>query len=277
MKRLALLAVSTLILGSAAGCAERVVYVASPPPPPPAYVAPSATATVDVSVGPAPDATAEPEEVIATSEPPEMIYEEQDDMPGPGMYWVPGYWQWTGNDWYWYYGGWYAQPDGRVYVGPYYERVGDHVVYVRGYWGTGSEPPRYYGGDRIVFTAAVRPDGYVRGVHTPVPRSTGLPPGQRASYGPHPSGRVTVRAVPTATAPRNPVAQGAQHGQPGAAAAEGGGRVEGQAHVSADTSAKPESGATGSKPEGAPPEAARAEPRAAPKPQPKPAPKPRRK
>jgi hypothetical protein len=275
MKRLALLALSTLVYGSAVGCAERVVYVAAPPPPPPAYVVPSATATVDVTVAPAPDATAEPEEVIATSEPPDLIYEEQDDMPGPGMYWVPGYWQWTGSDWYWYYGAWYTPPYGRVYVGPYYERVGGNVVYVRGYWGTGNESPRYYGGDRIVFTAAARPDGYVHGVHTPVARSTGLPPGQRTNYGARPAGQATARALPTASAPRNPVAQGVPHAQGGI---EAGGRVEG--HVSADTSAKPETGAKpeiGAKPEGTP-EPARQEPRSAPKPQPKPSPpKPRRK
>jgi len=74
----------------------RAEVVVTAPPPPQASVEVAAqpgTGTVEVQIAPAPEATAEPEEVIATSEPPEPVYEEQVDMPNPGMFWVPA----TGN------------------------------------------------------------------------------------------------------------------------------------------------------------------------------------
>ena len=107
MKRLALLTLSTVVSGCTvhAGGAvwvpppPRAEVVVTAPPPPQATVDVSAQpGTVEVQVAPAPEATAEPEEVIATSEPPELVYEEQTDAPSPGLFWVPGYWQWTGSD-----------------------------------------------------------------------------------------------------------------------------------------------------------------------------------
>jgi hypothetical protein len=226
------IALSTL-LGSSllAGCAAQADVNASvnaPPPPPPPQV--QVEGQVDVQaeptdVAPAPEATDEPEELVATSEPPEPIYEEQDDGGGPGMVWVGGYWEWTGNDWVWFYGRWAPAPEGRIYIEPYYEHVDGHVVYVRGYWGVEGRPPRYYGGERIVFTAAVRPEGYVRGQHVAVAASVGLAPGARAGhYGPAPAG-ATARALPAATAPRKAVRRRRAtpeegHAQPGHAASK---------------------------------------------------------
>ena len=145
-------------------------------------------------------------------------------MPGDGMVWVGGYWQWTGSDWAWYYGGWYPAPEGRVYVEPYYEHNDGHVVYVSGYWGMRGAEPRYYGGDGIVFNVAVRPEGYVRGQHTFVARSVGLPPGKRGHYGPKPTGAVRRRPLPTATAPRRALARATPHGEAGGAGGEVGAR-----------------------------------------------------
>lgn len=249
MKRLALVALSTVFCGCAAHAtatwvepSARVTVVAPPPPPPPGVVVEAQVqpASVEVDVAPAPEATAEPEELIATSEPPELVYEEQTDMPGPGVFWVPGYWQWTGSDWGWYYGAWAPAPAGRVYIEPYYEHVNGHVVFVRGYWGAQGEAPRYYGGDRITFTAAVRPANYQRGVRVAVPRSAGLPPGQRGHYGPKPTGVFKKRPLPTASAPRVAVAM---HAEPVSAHASATvhGEVHGtaEAHGTAEGTAKP--------------------------------------
>jgi len=214
-------------------------------------------------VGMAPPPETEPEELIATSEPPDPVYEEQTDAPSPGMVWVGGYWQWTGSDWSWYYGRWNTAPQGRIYVEPYYERDDSHVVYVRGYWGTRGEAPRYYGGDRIVFAAAVRPAGYRRGDHELIARSTGVPPGHRAGhYGPKPTGSVKARPLPMATAPREPVP-----------------RAEPEIGARAETGTKLETGGanpgTVAKPVpvAKPGPAAKPEPKAPPKPAPRPKPK----
>jgi hypothetical protein len=231
----------------------------APQPPPP----PAAQAQIDVTVAPAPET--EPEELVATSEPPELVYEEQTDSPNPGYVWIGGYWQWSGNDWVWYYGGWHPAPEGRVYVSPYYEHVNGHVVYVRGYWGARGEEPRYYGGDRIVFAAAVRPAGYVRGQHTFVARSAGLPPGRRGHYGPKPAGVIKKRPLPTASAPRTPVVReegrGAEHAEVGAGA--GAGKVDHEVKAGARPEVKAE-GKGEAKPE------VKTEPKGEAKPAPKP-------
>jgi hypothetical protein len=258
MKKTASVA-ACILLGSSLllGCAEHEgasadVAMAPPPPPPPPPVgvqvgvqaqvqgdAPPADGQAEMA--PPPDETAEPEEVVATSEPPEPVYEEQTDMPSPGMVWVGGYWGWTGNDWAWYYGGWQPAPAGRIYVEPYYERVDDHVVYVRGYWGVTGEEPRYYGGERIVFVAPPRPVGYVRGQYTVVVRSGGLPPGQRGHYGPRPSGPVKKRPMPIARAPRPRGGRGGgQHVEPGRGEGRGEPSRGEPGRVEAEPRAKPE-------------------------------------
>jgi len=149
--------------------------------------------------------TADPDEMTATTEPPEPIYEEPTDSLGPGYTWVGGSWGWTGADWAWYPGRWLTAPYGRVYVEPYYERVGPNVVYVRGYWGTADAPRRSYGGDRIVFHAAVRPADFRRGEPARVERRAGAAPGARPATA---YVRVTAsaRPLPRATAPAPRVA-----------------------------------------------------------------------
>jgi len=97
------------------GC---VVAVRPAPPPPPVaevYTAPS--------------------EVIVTQEPPQPYTEVIGVAPGPGFFWVGGYWHWYGNRWVWYRGH-YARPPhpGSVWVGPRYMYRGGSRIYVRGYW-----------------------------------------------------------------------------------------------------------------------------------------------
>lgn len=211
MKRLALMVVPALV--SACGVQVRaeapppvvaVDVAAQPPPPEPAAPAPPAEASVNVDIEPV--TTGDPEEVTATSEPPDPVYEEQTVSPDPGYVWIGGYWGWNGVDWGWYWGRWEPAPEGGVvYIEPYYERVGDHVVYVRGYWGPHDAPRRSYGGERIRFRAAARPANYHRGEHAAVERRAGPPPGRRPG-GAYEHATGTVRPVPRETAPQHRVA-----------------------------------------------------------------------
>jgi hypothetical protein len=212
MKNLVLLAVPTLVVGCAfqlrARAPEPVVtaeVVAAPPAPspPPAPEAPAAPA-VEVEVEAVP--TGDPEEVSATSEPPDPVYEEQVDAPGSGYVWVRGYWGWNGLDWGWHWGHWEVAPEGRVYVEPYYERVGDRVVYVHGYWGARDAPRRSYGGERIRFAKAERPANYHRGERVAVEHRAGPPPGRRPG-GTYERATGPARPIPHETAPHRVVAE----------------------------------------------------------------------
>jgi hypothetical protein len=164
--------------------------------------APVAAADVNVNIDMAPaiEVTTEPEEITATTEPPDPIYEEPVDAPAPGYVWVGGSWGWTGSDWGWYPGRWLLAPEGQVYVEPYYERVGPNVVFVRGYWGPRDAPRHTYGGDRIRFAPPVRPADYRRGEPPRFERRVGAPPGTRpAGFYEHQVG--PARPLPRATAP----------------------------------------------------------------------------
>ncbi|MGA7123550.1 MAG: hypothetical protein WBY94_25830 [Polyangiaceae bacterium] len=254
MKRLLLLAVPALVSGCAvqfrAVPPQPVVtaeVVAPPPPPAPA------SATVDVAVEPV--QTGEPEEVTATTEPPDPVYEEQTDAPGPGYVWVGGYWGWNGADWGWNWGHWEIAPEGRVYIEPYYERVGDRVVYVHGYWGSHDAPRRAYGGEAIRFSKPERPANYHRGEHVAIEHRAGPPPGHRpgGAYV-HASG--TVRPVPhetvphrTAVAEKGPMPRGEAKPEvkgegraemKGEAKPEGRGEVKAEGRGEAKAEAKPE-------------------------------------
>jgi hypothetical protein len=161
-----------------------------------------AVAQVNVSVGVAPEIpVGDSEAVVATTEPPDPLYEEQTDQPGPGYVWVGGYWAWTGSDWVWYPGQWQSSPAGDVYVEPYYERVGADVVFVPGYWGPPGAPRhRSYGGERIRFAAQARPADYRRGEAPRLEHRPGALPGSRpAALYQHAVG--PVRPLPRAAAP----------------------------------------------------------------------------
>jgi hypothetical protein len=209
MKRFSVFLVSALT----SGCTGSLTLGATAPPPPTVTVgvgvsadAPPPPASAGATVEVEPIASGDPEEVTATTEPPDPVYEEQTDSPGPGVVWVGGYWGWNGADWGWNWGRWAAPPEGQVYVDPYYERVGGRVVYVRGYWGPHDAPRRSYGGDRIRFTAAVRPANYHRGDHVVVEHRAGPLPGKRpGSAYEHATG--AVRPLPKATVPAHRVAE----------------------------------------------------------------------
>ena len=232
MKRLALLVLAGSALVS--GCVDdATVRVQTVPPPPPPQVTVSASVGADAPApptgqveasaeAPAPppapevEATDDPEEVTATTEPPDPLYEEPDEEPGPGYVWVGGYWGWTGGDWGWYPGHWLVAPAGRIYVAPYYERVNGQVVFVRGFWGPPGYAYRSYGGERISLVMAPRPAGWHRGYYDHYARMPGGRPGARpARFYAH-AAAGPVRPLPRATAPNYRVAaRGEAHEQVG--------------------------------------------------------------
>jgi hypothetical protein len=90
-----------------------------------------------VAVRPAPVATvyAEPGEVIVNAAPPAPIYETVAVAPGPGYFWIGGYYHWSGGRWVWYRGHYERPPHpGARWIAPRYVVRGNARVYIRGYW-----------------------------------------------------------------------------------------------------------------------------------------------
>ena len=77
------------------------------------YILSSMAAAGFLAAGSAP-ASAEPVVVvrpsieirIGTSRPPRMRYEARPRYPGRGYVWVPGWWDWQGDEWVWISGRW---------------------------------------------------------------------------------------------------------------------------------------------------------------------------
>jgi hypothetical protein len=89
-----------------------------------------------VTVRPAPVVySSEPGEVVVDAAPPEPVVETIGVAPGPGFFWIGGYYHWYGNRWGWVAGHYERPPHrGAVWVGPRYELRGGRRVYVRGFW-----------------------------------------------------------------------------------------------------------------------------------------------
>jgi hypothetical protein len=95
------------------------------------------TAGCVVAVRPAPVGVvySEPAEVVVDTEPPPPLVETVGIAPGPGFFWIGGYYHWYGNRWGWVAGHYERPPHrGAVWVGPRYAARGGHRIYVRGYW-----------------------------------------------------------------------------------------------------------------------------------------------
>jgi hypothetical protein len=90
-----------------------------------------------VAVRPAPVAVeySEPGEVVVDTAPPPPVYETVGIAPGPGYFWIGGYYHWSGARWVWNRGH-YARPPhpGAAWIGPRYAVRGGRNVYIRGYW-----------------------------------------------------------------------------------------------------------------------------------------------
>lgn len=55
--------------------------------------------------------------------------------PGPEFVWVPGFWDWGGQQWVWVSGVWQRPPQPRAHwVRPHYQQRRGHWVYIRGHW-----------------------------------------------------------------------------------------------------------------------------------------------
>jgi hypothetical protein len=92
-----------------------------------------------VAVRPAPAVVysepADPGEVVVSQEPPAPVAEVVGVAPGPGFFWVGGYYHWYGNRWGWRAGHYERPPHaGARWVGPRYAYRGNARIYVRGYW-----------------------------------------------------------------------------------------------------------------------------------------------
>jgi hypothetical protein len=75
--------------------------------------------------------------------PPGFRAEVAVESPGPGYYWVPGYYDWVGGNYVWVTGRWVRPPHERaVWVAPRYERRGRGYVYYRGHWDDGGRRDR---------------------------------------------------------------------------------------------------------------------------------------
>jgi hypothetical protein len=80
--------------------------------------------------------------------------------PQPEMFYVPGYWQWTGTHYVWRAGYWQRVRPDYVYIAPHYVWTPTGYVYVPGYWDyTVSRRGIMYA--PVVVNAAVVPVAYV--------------------------------------------------------------------------------------------------------------------
>ena len=67
--------------------------------------------------------------------PPGLRAEVSITSPGPGYYWVPGYWDWVNAEWSWIPGTWVRPPHAHaVWVTPRYNHRRGHWMYQRGHW-----------------------------------------------------------------------------------------------------------------------------------------------
>jgi hypothetical protein len=76
-----------------------------------------------------------PGEVVVDSDPPAPQYEVVGVAPGPGYFWIGGYWHWNGGRWAWNRGHYERPPHpGAHWIAARYDYRGGRRVYIRGYW-----------------------------------------------------------------------------------------------------------------------------------------------
>lgn len=74
-------------------------------------------------------------EVVVPVAPPLPEVETMTITPGQGYVWIPGAWDWRGNNWVWDQGHWaYPPRAGAVWASPRYENRGDKRVFIEGGW-----------------------------------------------------------------------------------------------------------------------------------------------
>src|ERR1700674_479444 len=68
--------------------------------------------------------------------PPALPVYAQPICPGPGYFWTPGYWAWSGDDgYYWVPGTWVIAPVGMLWTPGYWAFSGGFYGWHAGYWG----------------------------------------------------------------------------------------------------------------------------------------------
>ena len=149
------------------------------------------------------DANANPPEVVVRIPLPPVRVEIRSTVPArPGAVWVPGYWHWRGANWAWVHGQ-HRRParPGWAWVGPRYQRRGEQIVYVPGYWAPLDRvpPPPVVWAPAPAATASLP-----RAVPTPPPPATPQPP---AVMRPLP-------AAPPSVPPSSPAPAGSQVAAP---------------------------------------------------------------
>jgi hypothetical protein len=113
--RLRRFAAAPVLLGSLLALTSGCVVAVRPVGPPPAVVY----------------AEPAPAEVVVTTAPPPPLVETVAIAPGPGYFWIGGYYHWYGNRWGWVRGHYERPPHpGARWIAPRW----NGRVYIRGYW-----------------------------------------------------------------------------------------------------------------------------------------------
>jgi hypothetical protein len=69
-----------------------------------------------------------------TMAPPALRAEVMVGRPGPGYFWMSGYWAWGGGGYYWVKSHWARTQRGKVWIDGRWEQSGGHWVWTKGYW-----------------------------------------------------------------------------------------------------------------------------------------------
>jgi hypothetical protein len=75
-----------------------------------------------------------PRPILVTAEPPPAPVEEKPAAPYDGAVWIAGHHEWTAEGWIWLPGSYVRPRGGHRWVSPRYERFGERVRYMPGYW-----------------------------------------------------------------------------------------------------------------------------------------------
>ncbi len=79
-------------------------------------------------------APVDPRDIVVAEAPPPPRVEVIGVAPGPGFFWVPGYWRWGPGRHVWVGGHWAPHRPGHYWVAPHWARVGVSFHFRGGYW-----------------------------------------------------------------------------------------------------------------------------------------------
>jgi WXXGXW repeat (2 copies) len=73
-------------------------------------------------------------DIVIAQPPPASRVEVMGRAPGPGYFWLSGYWRWTGGRHVWVAGRWEPYRSGHFWVMAHWVRAGVNYRFVGGYW-----------------------------------------------------------------------------------------------------------------------------------------------